>query len=209
MGIVDKSEKMRKVSLGTKPYVFIIESNQWKDEEENRREGFILGEMLSLSQKHFEYRYIRTSKELTSVLEQFKKSRFRYLHIACHGYSEGFAFTLDDIPFDEFINIVSPSLNYRRLFISACSCVNKTLSIPILTNTNCYSVIGPERDIVFSDSAIIWAAFYSLMFKRNRESMSGFEIKSVLSNICSLFNVRFNAYFRLKINPYYKFYVLK
>lgn len=178
MGTVGESKTMNKIVMKTKPSVFIIESNEWKDEEENRREGLILSEMLSLSQKPSEYRYIRTIKELTSVLEQFKKSQFRYLHIACHGYSEGFAFTLDDIPFDEFINIVSPSLNYRRLFISACSCVNKTLSIPILTNTNCYSVIGPERDIVFSDSAIIWAAFYSLMFKRNRESMGS--VKSFL-----------------------------
>lgn len=198
---------MRKV-LVTKPSVFIIESNEWKDEEENRREGFILSEMLSLSQKPSEYRYIRTIKELTSVLEQFKKSRFRYLHIACHGYSEGFALTLDDIPFKEFVNIVSPYLDHRRLFISACSCVNKSLSIPILRDTNCYSVIGPDRDILFSDSAIIWAAFYSLMFKKNREAMFASEIKDALSNICSLFSVKFNAYFRLTKAPYYKFYVL-
>jgi len=167
-----------------------------------------LREILRLSGKPARYRYIRTEKELRAVLEQFEKSNYRYLHIASHGNDEGFAFTLDDIPFKKFFDIVSPYLDNRRLFISACSCVKKSLAIPLLRDTDCYSVIGPREDILFSDAAIIWASFYSLMFKRNRKTMTAAEIKDGLSDICLLFGVRFNAYFRRKRAPYYKFQIL-
>lgn len=194
--------------IETKASVFIIESNDWEDEREDRREGLVLREILSLSQKPVEYRYVRTRKELVAVLEQFTQSCFRYLHIACHGDEKGFAFTLDAISFQEFIDIASPHLKNRRLFISACGCVKQALAVPILRDTNCYSVIGPRGNIFFSDAAIIWASFYSLMFKRNRKVMTAAEIKDGLSDICLLFGVRFNAYFRRKRPPYYNFNIL-
>lgn len=62
----------------TKPHVFIIESNQWKDEQDKRREGAALAEILSLANKKTEYRYIRTIQEFKCVLKQFVDSRFRY-----------------------------------------------------------------------------------------------------------------------------------
>jgi hypothetical protein len=196
------------MSADTKPYVFIIESNQWEDEQEERREGMILKETLSLCQKTVEYRYIRTEKEFKFVLQQFEESKFRYLHISCHGYGKGFAFTLDRIPFRDFAELTSPFLGDRRLFISACDCVKPQLAKPILLNTSCYSVIGPGGNILFSDSAMIWASFYSLIFKEKREVMKAAQIKEKLFKVCSLFRVGFNAYFRKNRPPYYEYKLL-
>ncbi len=193
------------MSVDTKPYVFIVESNQWEDEKEDRREGMILKETLSLWQKPVEYRYIRTEKEFNVVLEQFEESKFRYLHIACHGYGEGFAFTLDGISFKKFADIASPFLGERRLFISACDCAKLKLAKEILSKTTCYSVIGPRGNIYFPDAAIIWASFYSLMFKESPSVMKRAEIKDRLSKVCSIFKVGFNAYFRKSRPPYYEF----
>lgn len=196
------------MSEDKKPCVFIIESNQWEDEREQRREGKILREVLTLWDKPVEYRYIRTRKELTAVLRQFDKSGFRYLHLSCHGYDDGFAFTLDKIPFQEFVHIASPFLEQKRLFVSACACVKLKLAKPILSNTSCYSVIGPQGNILFADAALIWASFYSLIFKQNQNAMKADRIEETLSKICSMFGVRFNAYFRKNQPPYHRFRTL-
>jgi hypothetical protein len=45
----------------TKPYVFIIESLEFKDEEKGYFEGEIISKILNLSEIEHEYYYIRTS----------------------------------------------------------------------------------------------------------------------------------------------------
>jgi len=193
--------------IGTLPRVFIVESNQWEDEDEKRREGLALSEILALSRKPVEYRYIRTEKELRSVLGQFTESRYRYLHIASHGYGDGFSLTLDNIDFRNFVELLSDHIDERRLFVSACDCVKLALAKPLLRYTHCYSVVGPRGDITFRDAAVVWASFYSLMFKRNPKSMRSTEITNALSEICRIFDVRFNAYFR-RSEPYYRYQLL-
>ncbi len=184
------------MSKDTKPHVFIIESNQWKDEQDKRREGAALAEILSLANKETEYRYIRTIQEFKCVLKQFMDSRFRYLHLACHGTGSGLAFTLDTLRFNDLAEVLMPYLDERRLFISACQAVNKHLAGPLLTKSRCFSVIGPKKDIYFSDAAVIWSAFYVLRFKHNQDTMKAADIETDLHSVCSVFGVRFNAYFR-------------
>jgi len=189
------------MSKDTEPCVFIIESNQWEDEQDKRREGAALAEILSLANKKTEYRYIRTLQEFECVLKQFVDSKFRYLHLACHGTGSGLAFTLDDIRFEDLANMLVPYLHERRLFISACQAVNKSLAGPLLTKSECFSVIGPKTNISFSDAAVIWSAFYILRFKHNRHSMKAVDIETDLHSVCSVFDVRFNAYFRTSEQP--------
>jgi len=83
----------------SRPEVFIIESNSWRDEEDNRREGVALREMLALSEKRCKYVYLRTRREFRIALEQFTSSRYRYLHLACHGDGHGLHLTIDYLPF--------------------------------------------------------------------------------------------------------------
>jgi hypothetical protein len=65
--------------------VFIIESTDELDEEENRQEGKALVAILDLAKRPALYRYIRTAKELGKMLEQFHATTYRYLHLSCHG----------------------------------------------------------------------------------------------------------------------------
>jgi hypothetical protein len=183
-------KKMRSI-----PGAFIIESNQFEDEDDERLEGRVLREMLSLSGRPVRYRYIRTKLEFEAILVQFRESRFRYLHLACHGTGEGFALTLDTIGFAECAELLIPVMNKRRLFISACDGSRRALADPIFEHTTCYSVIGPRGTISFPDAAITWASFYSAMSKMNDDAMKRADIEMQLGRICRTFDVRFNAFF--------------
>jgi hypothetical protein len=74
--------------------------------------------------------------------------------------------------------------------------VNKRLAKPLLTQSECFSVVGPKTDIFFSDAAVIWSAFYTLRFNHNRHSMKARDIEADLNAICSVFGVQFTACFR-------------
>jgi len=188
----------------SKPNVFIIESLRFDDEEKERFEGKIISQILHLNQKHCLYYYIRTKKELKKILNIFEKSTYRYLHISCHGNGSSLFTTLDGLSFKEFGDLVRPFLNKKRLFISSCSAVNMNLAKEIFQNSNCLSLIGPVKEIYFSDAAIIWASFYHLMFKENPNLMKGADIRRYLQNLVNTFRVPLN-YFNLKgrhqINP--------
>jgi hypothetical protein len=94
----------------SKPEVFIVESLTFDDESKGRFEGRILSQLLALSQKACEYRYIRTKRELEVVLREFSLSRYRYLHLSCHGDDSSMSTTLDTVPFSEFGPLVAPHL---------------------------------------------------------------------------------------------------
>ncbi len=145
--------------MKTTPGVFIVESLKFSDEDCDRREGLILSDILRLARTPADYRYIRTTKELKAILEQFERSGMRYLHLSCHGNRDCIALTLDTLSFEEFGGMVRPYLRGRRLFVSACSTVNKALALSIMPQSDCWSVIGPRGDIAFDDAVLMWASF--------------------------------------------------
>lgn len=67
----------------TIPDVFIIESQDFDDEDKERLEGKFLSHILRLGDKNPKYYYIRTKKEFRKVLKRFKDSNYRYLHLSC------------------------------------------------------------------------------------------------------------------------------
>ncbi len=99
--------------------------------------------------------------------------------------------------------VINPHLNEKRLFVSACSAVNSNLANEIIPNTGCYSLIGPRKDIKFSDAAIIWASFYHLIFKENPIVMKRKEILPTLKNIANTFGISL-YYFSNTKSPYKK-----
>jgi hypothetical protein len=155
----------------TIPGVFIIESLTFENEDEQLFEGQVLSNILHLNDVKSQYYYIRTKKELISVLDIFYVSNFRYLHISCHGGNKKIHLTLDEIPYPEFGTILESYLYKKRLFLSACSSVNMSLAQAVIPLSQCYSVIGPINAIEFKDAAIIWASFYHLMYKTNNANM--------------------------------------
>ncbi len=175
----------------TRAGVFIIESLDFDDEQKQRFEGRILKDMLVLSGKEVEYWYVRTWKELTDdIFQRFYDSKLRYLHLSCHGSATHVSLTLDDISFREFGVEISNYLEKRRLFVSACSVVNKEFSDAVNGDGSCYSVIGPRDDINFDDAVVMWASFYHLML-RDSKVMKSQEIRRVLAELESLFGQKF------------------
>jgi len=178
----------------TIPDVFIIESLSFDDEKNELYEGKILSNILKLNDKKPIYYYIRTKRELDEVLDIFKDSTYRYLHISCHGSNNSMETTLDSIDFKDLAIMVKPSLRYRRLFISACNMVNSSLAKEILPRSKCHSIIGPYLPVNFNDSAIFWSSFYHLMFKENETSMNLKDLKFCIKKLTYLFEIPINYY---------------
>ena len=185
---------MRTSKPKSKSDVFIIESLSFDDENEKLHEGEILSNILKLNGKEPIYYYIRTANEFDHILDIFENSKYRYLHLSCHGSENSMQTTLDSIGFDELEAMLAPCLDYRRLFLSACSMVNESLATKLMANTKCHSVIGPGDKVAFTDSAIFWASFYHLMFVENFESMVMKDIQSSLKKLAALFDVPINYY---------------
>lgn len=185
--------------MKTKPEVFIIESLDPDDEGNGRFEGSIISRILKLHGKSPKYRYVRTREEFKEAVLQFSKSRYRYLHISAHAEPEGMCTTnLDEIDYDEVANILNPHLQGRRLFLSACSMEHKDLAKEIIPKSGCFSVVGPNEDILFTDAAILWSAIYHLMFSENNNAMSHAVLKKHLKNTTNLFNVDISYFSKSK-----------
>jgi len=80
------------------------------------------------------------------------------------------------------------------LFLSACSATNRHLAERVIPKSDCNSIIGPSSNIAFNDAAIIWAAFYHLIFKANDRAMKRNDILPVLKTLVKTFDVGMNYY---------------
>ena len=169
----------------TRPEVFIIESLRWEDEIEGRHEGRILTDILRLSGKEPIYYYMRTRQELVELMGLFQETRYRYLHLSCHGDKNSIETTLDDIQLEDLGEILNPYLDGRRLFISSCEVVNKDLAEAI-TGSGCLSIAGPTEAVPFSDAAILWASFYKIAFDWKSKGMDTKDITLILDNLATL-----------------------
>ena len=185
--------------MGTKPEVFIIESLDPDDEGNGRFEGSIISRILRLHGKSPKYRYVRTREEFEEAALQFGESRYRYLHISAHAEPEGMCTTnQDEIDYDELAVILNPHLRGCRLFLSACSMAHEDLAKEIIPKSGCYSVIGPNEDILFTDAAILWSAIYHLMFSENSGAMNHAALKRHLKNTTNLFGVGISYFSKSK-----------
>lgn len=198
------------VSIGTRKRattyasLFIVESLGFDDEEDGRLEGDILSQILRLAGKETAYRYIRTKKELGAVLPQFHRSGLRYLHLSCHGNDNSLATTLDELPFDELGAMLAPYVADRRVFVSACEAVNDDLARSLMRRGGCYSIVGPATEVRFDDAAVIWAAFYHLMFKENPKAMKSTGIEAALGRLVETFGVPMTYIRRTSKRPYWR-----
>jgi hypothetical protein len=179
----------------TLPELFIIESLTLKDEEKKHQEGEILSRMLNLSGKvKTKYFYIRTRTELEEIIDIFDESKYRYLHISCHANKTEMATTFDDISYEDLADMLTPCLENRRVFVSACQMANRTLAKHLLVGTGCYSLIGPAQAINFDDAAAFWVSFYHLMFKANERGMGRKNLQWCITELSALFAEPINYY---------------
>ncbi len=180
------------------PGVFIIESLQLSDEKGDLYEGKVVSNILHLNKVENQYFYIRTEREFEEILKVFEKSKYRYLHISCHGADNAVSLTLDNLTYGELGNLLQPYLKNKRLFLSACSSVNSRIAVAIIPKSQCYSIIGPEKNIEFRDATIIWASFYHLMFKENATVMLREKLIENIQKVVNTFQQPMMYYSRSK-----------
>lgn len=184
----------------TVPKVFIIESLDFEDEENNLFEGHIISNILNLSCIETKYFYVRTKIEFRKVIEIFENSNYRYLHISCHGgeNNDSIWTTMEEIPFAELSEILEFSLYKKRLFLSACSVVNKKLAEEVIPKTECISIIGPKNDIEFPDATIMWSSFYHLMFKKDSNRMLRKDVVESMQKVVNAFGTPLSYHWKIR-----------
>ena len=178
----------------TKADVFIIESLRFNDEDDKLFEGRFLSQILHFGGKESIYYYIRTEQELAEVLKKFEESRYRYLHLSCHGTRTSISTTLGPIPLPKLGRLLQPYVERRRLFMSTCLAVNDNLARNVIPTSGCYSIIGPTRKVNFDDAAILWASFYHLVFREDPMGMGREDIISTLQKVVNTFEVPLNYF---------------
>jgi hypothetical protein len=183
-------------SLTTAPRVFIIESLNLEDKDTGKREGSFLKHILRLHGKKTHYAYIESTDELHRNLHEFEHSRDRYLYFSLHASPSSIETPCDSLSFRRFARILRPYLKGRRLFLSACYAVNKKLAREIFRDSGCISLIGPDERIRFSDAAVVYAAFFHLVFTRNSKRMTKKSIIRALVKIRDTFGISLNYYMK-------------
>ena len=175
----------------TKAAVFIIESlSEEEEEQEEKYEGKLLQQILKLSKIESTYYYIRTRKEFVRILQLFGDSKYRYLHLSCHGNKEKIKLTYDEINFTEFAEDLGiRGFEERRLFLSSCFIANDNLA-NAMNSTSCYSIIGFDTEVKFSDAAIFWSSFYHQIFKHNKKEMKKEKVKQVIKKLSIVFELK-------------------
>lgn len=181
--------------MGTKPTVCFIESLGFL-EEETHREGEIISRTLRLSNKRSAYVYVRSKEELAAFAEEFGDTNHRYLHISCHGNKKGFFTSTGRVDSVEMAKMFAPHLKGRRVFVSSCLAAQSNFATSLLGGSGCLSVLAPVNKINFDDAAIFWTAFYHLMFKVSRDSMSNKLIEANVELCASLVGERFRLFTR-------------
>ena len=185
----------------TKTAVFLLESNTLSDEKSGDSEGEVLSKILHLSRVETEYYYFRTKRELRKLLMEFQDTTFRYLHIACHGDSDGMATTFDDLSLLELAELLTPFIYRRRVFFSACGMTNISLARLIFSKSDCLSIMGPANDIFFGDAAVFWASFYTVLLRDKGSSMSRDRIVTNARVLANAFSIDLNYFGRSVRGP--------
>lgn len=175
--------------MATLPRVFIIESLALSDEKAERFEGSLLCKMLQLSGSQPEYMYLRTRRELEAALELFERTRYRYLHVSCHGRKSGIDLTLDSLSFEQLGKLMAPVIDRKRVFFSSCSVMNDKCAAALFAESGCRSLLGPSKVINFDRAAIFWSAFYHLMLRDEARAMKRDHVQMVTAILQRLFGV--------------------
>lgn len=186
-----QSPSKKRLSDGSVPEVFIIESLTLADENKERREGAVLASILRMCEKKPLYYYIRTRAELVHIAEEFEASGYRYLHISCHGSDDSLETTLDSVSYKDFAQIFKERLDKKRLFVSACSSGNELFAELVAAKSpEILSVAAPADDITFDIAVALWSAFYVKVFDINPKSMNSYRLAEVLRQLSMLFGAR-------------------
>jgi hypothetical protein len=73
-----------------------------------------------------------------------------------------------------------------------------------MSKAGCRSIVGPTGVVQFDEAAVMWAAFYQVMFKENRSRMTSASIELALTRLQDAFQVPMTYLQRTSTSPYWK-----
>ena len=160
--------KNRNVGMPTTELsVFIIESLPENDPALSRRDGEILVKQLALTLQKPKYVFAKNKVEFQNALNDFKKSKCRFLHISCHGEKGGNVVRLgtDPVNFREFAQMFPGRLQNNRITFSTCFVGQGKLFREIfkVNNTAVHSILGFCKGVDVELASAFWIAYYTLV----------------------------------------------
>jgi hypothetical protein len=170
---------------------------------EDYLDGYILHEILKLSLIPTEYKWVGNKEELIETLEDFDKTKFRYLHISCHADETGFEINGGEITNAEIQELTANILDNKRLFLSACKGANRDLASRIISNNRANSLLGIPIKLHFDKSVLFWSSFYHLINEVDATSMKREQIIDIVKKCVNLFNIPVNYYSKIKNSSTY------
>ncbi len=177
----------------TKYGVFIIESLRAND----FFDGENLSQILELSLIDNIYREVVSKEDLLDALEEFSKSKLRYLHFSCHADFEGFEINGEDITNLEISEMLKGKIKGKRVFLSACKGGNRNFATAAIANNEARSVIGTPVNLHFDKAALFWPAFYHVINIADNSRMNKRSLSESLKKCVDLFQIPINYYHKI------------
>ena len=146
----------------------------------------------------FDTRYVRayTFDSFKRAIAQFKESKFKWLHLSCHGCENGVEFYEkkrweDECKFDPDIitnadvaKAFGGSLLQCRMTLSGCKMGNAGFVKKMFgSNKGLQSLVAPIEDLKSDMAAPLWLTYYSLLINRARSKYRGDNVKITSQDI--------------------------
>ena len=177
------------------PRVFIIESLGAEDVNNHRCDGKILESQLQLLGEAPIYRYVLNLSDLRKALCEFEESRFRFLHISCHGGPTKVYLAANPCgeSYIEFAKCFSSKAALSRVTFSACKLGNRSFFKEFYKwNKGVQSLAAPMNDLLFQSSSLYWATYYTKLIEECRNSNNHIHrdfIERVVPQLSKMLNV--------------------
>jgi hypothetical protein len=177
--------------------VFIIESLRSDDDFD----GDILHQILEMSGINARYREADTVEDFQRLIEEFKSSAFRYLHLSCHADRTGLEIGGEEVTNERLAELLTGGFDKKRLFMSACQGANRDLAKRVITESGAMSLIGTPVDLYFNKSVLFWPSFYHIINELDTGKMTRKMLIATLQKCTDLFGVPINYYSKIRQVP--------
>lgn len=190
---IDESYMKQYLTIpATLPEVFIIESLHKNDTEDNH-DGKKLYESLKFVGRNPKYFRVSNRFELSRIIDIFKNSKYRFLHISCHASKNTISLTEEDLSYKDFSELFTGAFTQHRIFFSACELGNQQFMGKLFADHwgKLHSVVAPKTTIQFYHAHSFWLSFYTstLQYKKG-EAMTAKTLLELVSKLMELFPVQ-------------------
>ena len=149
---------------------------------------------MRLSNIPCEYRNVDSVKKLTQAVEDFRKSKLRYLYLSCHADTDGIAINGYDVSNAELAEIFKGNVKKKRLFLSACKAGNRNMATAFINKSGGQSIIGAPIDLYFDKAALFWPSFFHVINMAEQDKMNKQSLSKTLKQCVDLFEIPINYY---------------